>query len=375
MCGNGRRMRPARPNARPPHAHSPLAPGARALPSRAAALGFDWDTVLPGAAAVLVTSDIQPAAKQASAWLEGYILAKWEDTSSLCPKESYANVCYTPKGAGPTLRRRLLVWGSTFPGSALEMPPTVGPFPSLSQSASTSDLCTDPVIHHHPSPCSLPARSSPFPGCTAGLAYYADWGTLRGTANVAFIATLMAKHGAAGNDHACWARSQLQYMVGASPSNDKSFVIGYGEKQAATRPHHRGAACARSYAAGAVRRANNGTCAADEGPGSGKPCCDAANFMSDRDSPIMLKGALVGGPDQTDFFPNVRGRAWGALPPRTQRRGRLPSPRPSRRWPCHGWCWPCSNSMPWPRPHCSLLAVAVGMPRLPSTQLPKPAPQ
>jgi hypothetical protein len=28
--------------------------------------------------------------------------------------------------------------------------------------------------------------------------------------------------------------------------------------------------------------------------------------MADRDSPILLRGALVGGPDQSDAFPNIR---------------------------------------------------------------------
>ena len=48
-----------------------------------------------------------------------------QDTTSKCPKESYANVCYTPKG----------------------------------------------------------------------LAYYSDWGTLRNTGNMMFLATLMGKYG------------------------------------------------------------------------------------------------------------------------------------------------------------------------------------
>lgn len=30
--------------------------------------------------------------------LEEYVLKTWEDKSSKCPKQSYANVCYTPKG-------------------------------------------------------------------------------------------------------------------------------------------------------------------------------------------------------------------------------------------------------------------------------------
>jgi hypothetical protein len=53
------------------------------------------------------------------------LLVTPQDTTSLCPKESYANVCYTPKG----------------------------------------------------------------------LAYYSDWGTLRNTGNMMFLATLMGKYG------------------------------------------------------------------------------------------------------------------------------------------------------------------------------------
>ncbi|KAI8473823.1 MAG: Six-hairpin glycosidase-like protein [Monoraphidium minutum] len=198
------------------------------------ALGYDWDTVLPGAAALLVSLKVDGVSEEAAGWLEGYVLAKWEDTTSLCPKESYANVCYTEKG----------------------------------------------------------------------LAYYADWGTLRGTANMAFIATLMAKYGQAKDAHACWARSQMAYMLGTSDKNDVSYVIGYGSKQGATRPHHRGAACARSYE-GKTTMFNNGTCSGGEKAG-GKPCCDVDNFLADRDSPIVLKGALVGGPDQSDAYPNIR---------------------------------------------------------------------
>jgi hypothetical protein len=122
---------------------------------------------------------------------------------------------------------------------------------------------------------------------------------------MAFIATIMAKYDASkAASNACWARSQLQYMLGTSARNDRSFVIGYGEKQAATRPHHRGAACARFYS-DPTRASNNGTCSAGEGAG-GKPCCDVDNFMSDRNSPIMLRGALVGGPNQQDYFGNER---------------------------------------------------------------------
>lgn len=74
----------------------------------------------------------------------------------MCPKESYANVCYTPKG----------------------------------------------------------------------LAYYSDWGTLRNTGNMMFIATLMGKYGDQAGAHICWARSQMRYILGTSTG--KSYLIGYG---------------------------------------------------------------------------------------------------------------------------------------------------
>ena len=89
------------------------------------ALGYDWDTVLPGAAALIVSIKLEPIAEVAKGMLEGYMLSKWQDKSSKCPAESYATVCYTPKG----------------------------------------------------------------------LAYYADWGTLRATANAGFISAVMAKYG------------------------------------------------------------------------------------------------------------------------------------------------------------------------------------
>lgn len=85
---------------------------------------------------------------------------------------------------------------------------------------------------------------------------------------MAFIATLMAKYGQSKEQHACWAKSQMQYILGTSDKNDESFLIGYGGKQAATRPHHRGAACAREYATPIVHE-NNGTCSRGEGRKNG----------------------------------------------------------------------------------------------------------
>jgi hypothetical protein len=89
------------------------------------ALGYDWDNVLPGAAAVAVSIKLDGVAEQAQMWLEGYLLSIWQDKDNKCPKPAYSTVCYTPKG----------------------------------------------------------------------LAYNTDQGTLRATANMGFIAMLMAKYG------------------------------------------------------------------------------------------------------------------------------------------------------------------------------------
>lgn len=72
--------------------------GAMSINNMKYGLGYDWDSVMPGAAALLVSIKLDPVDAVAKTYLEGYILGKWEDTSSVCPKESYANVCYTPKG-------------------------------------------------------------------------------------------------------------------------------------------------------------------------------------------------------------------------------------------------------------------------------------
>eukprot|EP00775_Hariotina_reticulata_P012172 gene12172-12310_t len=184
-------------------------------------LGYDWDSVMPGVAAVLVSIDLEPVAKVAKTYLEGYVLAKWQDTSSVCPKESYANVCYTPKG----------------------------------------------------------------------LAYYSDWGTLRNTGNMMFLAALMGKHGDNKEAHICWTRSQMRYVLGSSTG--KSYLIGYGPDQP-KRPHHRQSACAETYKAPCQRIK------------AGTGCCNAETFMSDEPARIKINGGLVGGPDQQDQFPDKR---------------------------------------------------------------------
>ncbi|WIA40308.1 hypothetical protein OEZ86_013679 [Tetradesmus obliquus] len=192
-------------------------------------LGYDYDAVMPGVAALVVSIDLEPVAAVAKLYLEGYVLAKWEDTSSKCPKESYSNVCYTPKG----------------------------------------------------------------------LAYYSDWGTLRNTGNMMFLATIMGKYGDNAEAHICWARSQMRYITGTSTG--KSYLIGYGPDQP-KRPHHRQSACNVDYQE-PCRKVENGTCCAGE---TGANCCNLDSFMSDAPAKIKVLGGLVGGPDQSDKFPDIR---------------------------------------------------------------------
>lgn len=41
-------------------------------------LGYDWDSVMPGVAALMVAIDLEEVAPVAKMYLEGYVLAKWE---------------------------------------------------------------------------------------------------------------------------------------------------------------------------------------------------------------------------------------------------------------------------------------------------------
>jgi hypothetical protein len=125
-----------------------------------------------------------------------------------------------------------------------------------------------------------------------GLAYLTKWGTLRHTANVAFASTAYAAivdAGAGSKADArvlrCWARSQLQYAAGKNPAK-QSYIVGYAPDGlvAADRPHHRSSSC---------------------DPDWEKPCTfDQLNVAAP--NPSVLKGALVGGPDNLDTFNNTR---------------------------------------------------------------------
>lgn len=107
-----------------------------------------------------------------------------------------------------------------------------------------------------------------------GQRFLSQWGSNRYVANAAAVALMAAPHmGELGQSAKCFAVSQLHYLWGDS---GRSFVVGFG-KSPPMRPHHRNAACKIS---------------------EGTAC--SSLFSSDRASPNVLHGAIVGGPKSAD---------------------------------------------------------------------------
>jgi hypothetical protein len=93
-----------------------------------------------------------------------------------------------------------------------------------------------------------------------GLAYYSDWGTLRNTGNMMFMAALMGKYGQNKASALCFARNQMRYILGSDTG--KSYLIGFGANQP-QRPHHRQSACNAKYNE-PCSASDSGTCCAGE---------------------------------------------------------------------------------------------------------------
>jgi hypothetical protein len=102
-----------------------------------------------------------------------------------------------------------------------------------------------------------------------GLAYYSDWGTLRNTGNMMFMAALMGKYGTDKTAPLCFARNQMRYILGSDTG--KSYLIGYGTGQP-QRPHHRQSACNARYAE-PCSAADSGTCCSGERSECPWPLC------------------------------------------------------------------------------------------------------
>merc|ERR1712179_660060 len=104
----------------------------------------------------------------------------------------------------------------------------------------------------------MPGGSLPYTPC--GLVFRNDWGSLRYAGNAAFVALMAAEEGIGGDDYKKWAMSQMHYILGDN-NRHMSYEIGFGSNYP-RHPHHRGSSSSNA----------------------------------------LLKGALVGGPDQGDNY-------------------------------------------------------------------------
>ncbi|XP_060580783.1 endoglucanase A-like [Ruditapes philippinarum] len=115
-----------------------------------------------------------------------------------------------------------------------------------------------------------------------GLAWRSKWGSLRYTANVAFIALMAADLGIDAEANKNWAKGQIDYMLGDNPRSS-SYVVGFGNNPP-KQPHHKSSTCQPKPAA-----------------------CDWGVFSdTSKANAFVLYGALVGGPDASDNYKDVR---------------------------------------------------------------------
>ncbi len=105
-----------------------------------------------------------------------------------------------------------------------------------------------------------------------GLAWLTNWGSLRASANTAFLAGIYADTVNDPNgDYSQFAQAQIDYMLGDNP-NDFSYVVGFGD-DSPLQPHHQGASGVEGF-----------------GP----------EFHRNTPNKNVIYGALVGGPRSAD---------------------------------------------------------------------------
>ncbi|GIL46304.1 hypothetical protein Vafri_3317 [Volvox africanus] len=208
-----------------------------------------------------------------------------------------------------------------------------------------------------PAPCTTPG----------GMVWYDQWGSARYTANVALVAVAASRTDGGGGtavtaatraSRACWAKSQISYMLGSNPQN-QSFVVGYKPSslhKSPEKPHHRSSSCNRNYTI----------------------TCDWNALNAVGPNPSVLMGALVGGPGADDSYVDDRGDYkknevaldfnagfTGALAGLTSLEQRLSQSGCSWAGFCAGTCSP--SALPSP-------ASPPPKPSPPPSPLPKPSP-
>ncbi|GAB1606008.1 uncharacterized protein LOC115217910 [Argonauta hians] len=122
----------------------------------------------------------------------------------------------------------------------------------------------------------LPGGTLPY--TPKGLVYRSSWGVLRYAGNMALIALLAAESGLNSTVYRHWALKQIHYILGDS---GRSYMVGSGHNPP-RRPHHAGSSCRVS------------------GP------CSWNDFERTDVNPIVLYGAVVGGPDRRDNYVDDR---------------------------------------------------------------------
>ncbi|XP_006814476.2 endoglucanase A-like, partial [Saccoglossus kowalevskii] len=121
-----------------------------------------------------------------------------------------------------------------------------------------------------------------------GMVFRDLWGSLRYSAATSFIALLAADSGVTsditddGVIYREFACKQINYILGDNPSS-RSYVIGYGNN-CPKQPHHRASSC----------------------PANFESCNNKNSFGWDGDNHNELIGALVGGPDDYDWYEDSR---------------------------------------------------------------------
>ena len=115
------------------------------------------------------------------------------------------------------------------------------------------------------------------------LAHAMPGGTLAHTSNAAFYSILYAKYFSKARviEYGCWTRGQLGYMLG---DGGRSYVVGYGSHYPKRVPH-KAASCPP--------------------PDDGDCTFETAYYTTDA-NPHVLRGALVGGPDEFDNWSDER---------------------------------------------------------------------
>ncbi|XP_069120274.1 endoglucanase E-4-like [Argopecten irradians] len=123
----------------------------------------------------------------------------------------------------------------------------------------------------------MPGGTIPY--LSNGLVLRNAWGSLRHSANMAFIALVAAEYGLHTDAYRSWAKSQIHVALGDS---GRSFVVGFGVNPP-SHPHHRSSSC----------------------PMMPAPCSQEA-LSRPGPNPHTLYGGLVGGPSKEGSYQDNR---------------------------------------------------------------------